>query len=334
MSGPLAKPNPAAKIRRQATGLLLLVCCALVAAGCGLQSSSGVILAANPGTVKHYRSLDGVHFTVASKNFTEQLILGNMLATLLSTAGATVTNLTNTPGSFGVRRGLLNGDIDISPEYTGTGWINYLGHSNPLANPRAQWLVVQREDKKKNGLDWLPPAPMNNTYAMAMGPAAAKKLHISKLSQLKGLPKNQRTFCLESEFATRNDGFVPMLKKYGLTKSDVGKVTTLDTGVVYTATANGACNFGEVFTTDGRIPGLHLKVLEDDKHFFPLYNVTEVIQGDVLRRYPVLRQIFAKLNPRLTNPTMQKLNAKVDVAGEDPAIVARDWLIHEGFVKP
>jgi osmoprotectant transport system substrate-binding protein len=333
MPGFLTKPDPAAALRRQATGLLLVLSCALVASGCGLRSSSGVILAANPGTVKHSRSLDGVQLTVASKNFTEQLILGNMLSTLLSTAGATVTNLTNTPGSFGVRRGLLNGDIDISPEYTGTGWINYLGHSNPLDNPRDQWLVVQREDKRKNGLEWLPPAPMNNTYAMAMGPAAAKKLHITKLSQLKGLPKSQRTFCLESEFATRNDGFVPMLKKYGMTKSDIGKVTTLDTGVVYTATADGACNFGEVFTTDGRIPGLGLKVLEDDKHFFPLYNLTEVIQEDVLRRYPVLKEIFAKVNPRLTNATMQKLNAKVDVAGEDPAIVARDWLIQEGLVR-
>ena len=175
---------------------------------------------------------------------------------------------------------------------------------------------------------------MNNTYALAMGPDAAKKLKISKLSQLKGLPKKELTFCLESEFATRNDGFVPMLKKYGMTKADIGKVTTLDTGVVYTATANGACNFGEVFTTDGRIPGLNLKVLADDKHFFPLYNLTEVIQADVLKKYPVLKKIFAKLNPKLTNPTMQKLNAKVDVAGEDPAIVARDFLVHQGLVKP
>ena len=89
-----------------------------------------------------------------------------------------------------------------------------------------------------------------------------------------------------------------------------------------------------MFTTDGRIPGLNLKVLEDDKHFFPLYNLTEVIQQDVLKQYPVLKKIFAKLNPKLTNPTMQKLNAKVDVAGEDPSIVARDFLVHEGLVKP
>jgi osmoprotectant transport system substrate-binding protein len=274
-----------------------------------------------------------VHFTVAAKNFTEQLILGNMLSTLLTTAGASVTNLSNTPGSFGVRRGLLDGNVDLSPEYTGTGWINYLGHSNPLTRPRAQWLAVAKEDKTKNGLVWLPPAPMNNTYAFAMGPTAAKRLGITKLSQMKKLPKKDLTFCVESEFATRNDGFVPMLKAYGMTKADLGKVTVLDTGVIYTATAHNSCNFGEVFTTDGRIPGLDLKVLEDDKHFFPLYNLTEVVQVGVLEAHPELKEIFSKLNPKLTNPVMQKLNAKVDVAGEDPAIVARDWLVKEGLVS-
>ena len=320
--------------KQRCAAVAALLCCGLLAAGCGLQSSSGVTLSGNPGTIKHHPSLDGAHLTVASKNFTEQLILGNMMATVLSTAGASVTNLANTPGSFGVRSGLLDRKIDISPEYTGTGWINYLGHSNPLKTSRAQWKAVATEDKKKNDLIWLPPAPMNNTYAFAMGPDATKKLHITKLSQLKKLPKKELTFCVESEFATRNDGFIPMLKAYGMAKSDLGKVTTLDTGVIYTATAKGACNFGEVFTTDGRIPGLHLTVLQDDKHFFPLYNLTEVIQGDVLRKYPVLKDIFAKINPKLTNPTMQRLNAKVDVSGEDPSIVARDWLVKEGFLNP
>ena len=124
-----------------------------------------------------------------------------------------------------------------------------------------------------------------------------------------------------------------MLKTYGIPKNKI-KATNLDTGVIYTATAAGkACNFGEVFTTDGRIPGLHLRVLEDDKQFFPLYNLTEVVQTDVLKKYPVLKEIFAKVNPKLTNKTMLSLNAKVDVAGEDPAIVAKDWLVKEGFVK-
>ena len=300
--------------------------------GCGLRSASGAVLDAQPGEIKHYDSLEGVSLTVAAKDFTEQLILGNMLAIVLNAAGADVTNLTNITGSFGARAAMTGGKANISPEYTGTGWINYLGNDKPVKGEKEQWKAVDDADRA-NGLTWLEPAPMNNTYAFAIRASAAKKLGVSKLSDLKKLPKDELTFCVESEFAARNDGFVPMLEAYGLSKDAIGKVTTLDTGVVYTATADGSCNFGEVFTTDGRIPGLNLTVLEDDLEFFPLYNLTEVIATDVLDEHPELKEIFAQLNPKLTNDVMLDLNAKVDTDGEDPAIVARDWLVDEGLLK-
>ncbi|MFZ0832550.1 MAG: glycine betaine ABC transporter substrate-binding protein [Mycobacterium sp.] len=305
--------------------------CALLTFGCGLRSASGAVLEAKPGIIKHYDSLEGVKITVAAKDFTEQLILGNMLAIILNAAGADVTNQTNTPGSFGVRQALLDGRANIAPEYTGTGWINYLGHDEPIRNPREQWQAVNEADKA-NGLTWLPPAPMNNTYAFAIRESEARRLGVTKLSDLKRLPRSDLTFCVESEFASRNDGFVPMLSTYGMTKDDIGRVITLDTGVIYSATADGECNFGEVFTTDGRIPALHLRVLDDDRHFFPLYNLTEVIDTELLARHPELAEIFAELNPRLTNETMLGLNAKVDTDGDDPAIVARDWLIQQGLL--
>lgn len=304
-------------------------------ASCGLQSANAFIASAEPGKIKHYDSLEGVPITVGAKDFTEQLILGNMLATILQTAGADVTNRTNIAGSNGVRNALLNRTVDVSPEYTGTGWISYLLHDDPIKGERAQWQATAKEDKAKNQLIWLKPAPMNNTYAFAMGPAATKRLKITKLSQIKDLPKKERTFCVEDEFYSRNDGFGPMLKEYGL---ELGKsvpknqVLRLDTGVVYSAASKGRCNFGEVFTTDGRIPALKLKVLEDDKQFFPLYNLTEVVQESLLKKHPELNEIFAQLNPLLTNEVMLKLNAKVDVGGEDPALVARDWLKSVGLL--
>ncbi len=300
--------------------------------GCGLRSASGAVLDAEPGEIKHYDSLEGVSLTVAAKDFTEQLILGNMLSIVLNAAGADVTNLTNIPGSFGARAAMTGGTANISPEYTGTGWINYLGNDKPVKGEKEQWRAVDDADRK-NGLTWLEPAPMNNTYAFAIRAAAAEKLGVTKLSDLKKLPKDELTFCVESEFAARNDGFVPMLEAYGLSRDAIGKVTTLDTGVVYTATADGSCNFGEVFTTDGRIPGLNLTVLEDDLQFFPLYNLTEVIATDVLEEHPELKEIFAQLNPRLTNEVMLELNSKVDSDGQDPAIVARDWLVEQGLLK-
>ncbi|MFC5678579.1 glycine betaine ABC transporter substrate-binding protein [Aeromicrobium endophyticum] len=300
--------------------------------GCGLRSASGTVLDADPGQIKHYESLEGVSLTVAAKDFTEQQILGNMLSIILNAAGADVTNLSNIPGSFGARAAMTGGEANISPEYTGTGWINYLGNDKPVKGEEQQWKAVDEADRE-NGLTWLKPAPMNNTYAFAIRASAAKRLGVTKLSDLQKLPKDELTFCVESEFAARNDGFVPMLEAYGLSKDAIGRVTTLDTGVVYTATAKGSCNFGEVFTTDGRIPGLNLTVLEDDKKFFPLYNLTEVIDSDVLRKHPELKEIFAQLNPKLTNEVMLTLNAKVDTGGEDPAIVARDWLVDEGLLK-
>jgi osmoprotectant transport system substrate-binding protein len=319
-------------VLRRASALVIgLSVAAAVLSGCGLRSASGAVLEARPGIIAHYDSLEGVPITVAAKDFTEQLILGNMVSIILAAAGADVTNLTNTPGSFGVRQAMLNGDADISPEYTGTGWINYLGNEQPIKDAHAQWLAVNDADKANN-LTWLPPAPMNNTYAFAIRESAAQRLGITKLSELRGLPRQELTFCVESEFASRNDGFVPMLATYDLTRQDLGRVTTLDTGVIYTATANGDCNFGEVFTTDGRIVALDLRVLTDDREFFPLYNLTEVIDTDLLNAHPELTEIFAHLNPRVTNEVMLELNAKVDSDGDDPALVARDWLIGQGLL--
>ena len=132
--------------------LLAVLACAVLAAGCGLRSASGAVLEAKSGSITHYDSLEGVKITVAAKDFTEQLILGNMLATILSVAGADVTNMTNTPGSFGVRQAMLNGDANISPEYTGTGWINYLGNEQPIKDETGQWKAV--DEAMPADYDW------------------------------------------------------------------------------------------------------------------------------------------------------------------------------------
>lgn len=304
----------------------------LALAACGLQPATSGVEEAEPGSIPHYDSLDGVPITVGAKDFTEQIVLGNLISTVLATAGADVTNRSNTAGSATVRKAMLAGEFDIAPEYTGTGWITYLGHPKPIPDEKKQWQAVAKEDKADNDLVWLPPAPMNNTYAFAMGPDAADELGISTLSEMADLPKEDLTFCVDSEFASRDDGFVPMLEHYGLSESDV-TAKTLGVGQIYQATAEGACNFGEVFTTDGRIQALDLTVLEDDKHFFPLYNMTEVVNGELLNEHPEIADIFAKINPKLTNEALQDLNGRVDVDGQDPAKVALDWLKEEGFVN-
>jgi osmoprotectant transport system substrate-binding protein len=326
----------APRVRRAVALALGLALCALVPA-CGLQSANAFIPPAEPGRIKPIESLEGVEVTVGSKNFTEQLILGKMAAIIMQVAGADVVDKTNLAGSVATRQAQLSGEVDMAWEYTGTAWITYLGHSKPIPGRLAQWRAVAKEDLRENGLVWLKPAPMNNTYAFATPAETQRKLGISKLSELKELPKDQLTFCVESEFFSRSDGFKPMLEHYGLqygTDVPRSNVTVLDTGVVYSVTdKGGVCNFGEVFTTDGRILALDLAVLQDDRQFFPLYNVAANFDRPFLLAHPELRRVFGMVSRELTTKTMLRLNAKVDVEGADPALVARDWLRAKGFVN-
>ncbi|MFT0846163.1 glycine betaine ABC transporter substrate-binding protein [Actinomycetaceae bacterium L2_0104] len=317
--------------RRKHSLSLAAAASALLLAGCGLESASGAVLSAEPGEIEHHESLEGVSITIVAKDFTEQLILGNMYSTIFDVAGADVTNMSNTPGSFGARQAMLDGDADMSPEYTGNGWVNYLGNDEPVKGEEEQWQALAEADKP-NGITWLAPAPMNNTYAFAIREDKAEELGVEKFSDVAALPPEELTFCVETEFASRNDGFEPMLETYGLATGDLADVLTLDTGVVYTATAEGRCNFGEVYTTDGRIPGLGLRVLEDDLQFFPLYNLSMAVNTELLEEHPEIEEILDQVTPRITNEVMLDLNARVDSGGEDPAIVARDWLVEEGLV--
>jgi osmoprotectant transport system substrate-binding protein len=309
-----------------------------VLTGCGLQAAESYVPAADPGSIRPLQGIDGAQISVGSKNFTEQLILGKIAVIALRTAGFDVVDRTNIPGSVPARKGMTSGQIDMEWEYTGTAWLSYLGRSKPIPDPDAQYEAVRKADLA-HGLTWLPPAPMNNTYAFAVRSSAVPELGgISSLSDLAKVPVDQRTFCVESEFASRNDGLQPMLKTYGIPLGDPdgvprGNLRTLDTGAVYAATARGLCNFGEVFTTDGRIEALHLTVLKDDKSFFPNYNVAAVLQTSVLKRYPQLKQLFAQITPLLTNDTMRRLNAEVDVEGRQPGDVALDWMVSKGLVR-
>lgn len=275
--------------------------------------------------------LDGASVSVGSKNFTEQILLGKMATILLKSAGASVTDMTNVPGAATSRQAQLDGDIDFQWEYTGNGWINYLGHDDPILDPEELYRAV-RDGDRTNGLEWLSPGAMNNTYGFATPEATAQRLGVHSRSDVAALPKDELTFCVESEFASRNGGFEPMLEAYGLSPTDVKK-SVMDTGAVYQATADGACNFGEVFTTAGRIKSLNLRVLEDDLPFFPKYNVSGVVRQDLLDEYPQIEDLFAPVVAELDDDTMIDLNARIDVDGEEPVDVALEWLEEKGFLS-
>lgn len=314
-----------------------LVATTAMLTGCGLVSSSGTFHDARlPGGE---RPLDGAKLVVTSKSFTEGVLLGKITATYLAAAGAHVTDLTGAPGSASSRQAQLNGDADVLWEYTGTGWVNYHNETETISDPKELWQRVHDIEKRDHDLEWLPPANFNDTYAFGASTPNAERLRVKSLSDVAALPVHDRTFCVDDEFFSRSDGFIPMLQKYGIPYNDPngvpsGNVTRMDAGVVYTATAKGApCNFGMIYTTDGRVKNLNLVVLDDDKKFFLPYSGTAVVRGVVLDRYPQLRTLLGTISEHLTDELMQDLNGRVDIDGEDPADVAYDWLKSEKLVE-
>ena len=324
-------------------GVLLSV--VVVLAGCGLQTAGGHIPSGKlVGPIADAPDFSGVEISVGSKNFNENIILGKMVLILMKSAGADVTDLTNIPGSAPARQAHVEGEIDAMWEYTGTGWLQYLGQPKPIlkkdpeAQKEAQWKATRDLDLKENGLVWLPPAPMNNTYAFAITQASAKKYGITKMSEIKKLPVKERTFCVESEFKDRNDGLEGMLKAYDIPLNGRNGVPeknlqTYQTGAIYDATDSGNCVFGEVFTTDGRILALDLQVLEDDRKYFPSYNVSLVVRKEFYDKHPEIEDLMAPITEKLTSKELLAMNARVDVDGESPTDVAWEWLVDNGFVE-
>lgn len=313
---------------------LMLAGVLVAASGCGLTSGSPMVDDVEPGSIGQGKPLDGADLTVTSKEFTEQLILGAIMGIAFQAAGAEVLDRTGIQGSIGAREAVKSGDADGMYEYTGTAWITYLGNSEPITDPQKQWEAVRDADAK-NGITWLPPSTLNNTYALAMNQSNFKKYGTKTLSDVAALAKSDPgavTLCVESEFANRADGLPGMEKAYGM-NIPTGNITQMDTGIIYTQVAKGTCTYGEVFTTDGRIKSMNLEVMADDKKFFPNYNVAPEINSKALKKWPAIAEVLDPITKKLNNTVAQTLNAKVDVDGEDPHQVALDWMKEEGFVK-
>ncbi|WHT19569.1 glycine betaine ABC transporter substrate-binding protein [Crossiella sp. CA-258035] len=305
-------------------------------AGCGLSAGGSTPLHVKPGSIQPVPELVDVELTVGSKDFSEQLVLAYLAEFALSAAGAKVRDLSNIAGSNSGRDALLTGQIDLMWEYTGTGWISYLGHEDPIPDDAGQFEAVRKEDLARNRVVWSLMAPLNNTYAFAMNRKNAERLGVRTMSDMARVTRErpeEGTFCVENEFASRNDGMPGVQRTYGFEPAP-GKAKLLANGPIYQATANGdTCNFGEIFTTDGRVLALDLVLLTDDRNFFPRYNASMTMREETASTHPQITEVLRPVAAKLTNEVMLKLNAEVDVEGKDPAEVARNWLVREGFVR-
>lgn len=271
---------------------------------------------------------------VGSKAFTEQRILGNILIALLEKNGFQCEDKTGLGGTVVVREALVNKQIDAYVEYTGTGLLALLKHEKGITDPGECYEAVKREDLEKNAIVWFPYMDFNNTYCLMMREADTQKLGVKTLSDLSKYVKANKDAVLlglNGEFYARADGYRPIQEAYGFEFPD-DKIVKMDPGLLYNALRDGQVQVALGFSTDGRIKGFKLIVLEDDRHFFPVYNASVVVRKETADKFPELEKIFSGLSSKLDTASMTDLNYQVDVEHKPVKDVARDWLKQAGLL--
>jgi len=270
---------------------------------------------------------------VGAKAFTEGYLLGHMAAMMLEDAGYDVEEQFGL-ATAAMRGALETGQVDLYYEYTGTAYTVYAKGSDPaVMSDSAKVLHAARVyDSAEHGLVWLEPIAFDDTYALLMRDSTAERLGIRALSDLarKVNAGRRLRIAVDAEFYERPDGLKALLRHYGFPERDVVK---LDAGLAYEALVKGEVEVGMGYSTDGRIPAFGLRVLEDDRSFFPAYNPAAVVRGDLLERAPAVRTILERLNRHLDGAAISALNAEVDIHHRDPRKVARRWLVQEGLIK-
>lgn len=259
---------------------------------------------------------------VGCKNFTEQEILGELVAQLIERhTGLTVERRFGLGGTDICHAALVGGQLDIYVEYTGTALLNVLGQTVISDSDRA-FRVVASKYREQFDLEWLPPIGFDNTYAIAVrgGDAEANGwTSISDLVDVAGELKAGFT----SEFMERPDGYPGLRRAYDLV---FGSAVDLDPGLMYQALADGEVDLICAFATDGRIDEYDLRVLDDDRRFFPPYDAAPVARSDLLREHPEVREALVALARTLADDEMRTLNFAVDVLKREPREVAGQWL--------
>jgi len=306
----------------------------LVLPGCS--GGSGQSAAQRRSVLQPDPALKGVQVSVGSRDFDEQVLLGQIAIATLKAVGADVRDKTDISGALGARRALQTGRIDLYYDYTGTGWTRYLG-GTPQRDAQRLWEQVEAADLQRNGIRWLSPyAPFSNTFGLAVGKGAADALGVRTMSDLARMSREQParlTFCSDADFASRADGLRGVTAAYRLSIPP-GQLVQLDTAAVYSAVAKGQqCTVGAVYTTDGRISSLGLRLLTDDMRYFPAYNGDPVMRDSFWHQHPGIAAALAPVTATLDDATMSALNAKVSVDGDDPADVARQYLRDKGFTR-
>jgi osmoprotectant transport system substrate-binding protein len=261
--------------------------------------------------------------TVGSKNFTEQLILGELLAQYLE-------NICHMPierrfylaGTYICQQAILAGRIDMYVEYTGTALAAIL--KQPFSgNSEGAYELIKNEYRRRFGLDVMPPLGFNNSFAMVMRGEDARRLGLKTLSQLAGASSRLR-LGVGYEFLERQDGYKGLVSTYGLGFAEAPRV--MDLGLLYRALQNKSVDVVAGNNTDGLIAAMGLVVLDDDRHYFPPYDAVPIVRPEVFQKCPEARTAFERLAGRISADDMRAMNYSVDGQKKDAAAVVRNFL--------
>ncbi|MGV8569896.1 MAG: glycine betaine ABC transporter substrate-binding protein [Pseudomonas asiatica] len=265
---------------------------------------------------------------IGARVFTEQTVLAEITAQYLRANGFDV-RVTSGLGSNIARQAQETGQLDLMWEYTGVSLVSYNHIDERMPSAEATYAKVKALDAKKD-LIWLTPSKFSNTYALGLPKQVAEAYpQINSISDLNQVLRDEshrnHLVALDTEFANRPDGLVGLKAMYDL---QVGRanIRQMDAGLVYTAMHNNQVFAGLVYTTDGRLNAFNLKLLEDDKHYFPDYTAAPVVRKQVLDANPQLAGLLKPLAEQLDDETMRQLNAKVDVEHQNPSTVAAAFL--------
>lgn len=270
--------------------------------GCGARQSNGIV--------------------VGSKNFAENITIAEIYAAALERGGLPVQRRMNLGSTQIALAGMQRGDIDLYPEYTGTGLIEVL-HLPPKHDAAAVFETVKRGFEKRYGLTWLMPSPVNDSQALATTRAVSERYGLRTLSHCAVLAPRLRLAAVP-EFVARADALPGLQRFYGGFTFREVRIYTI--GLQYDALTRGDADVATAFTTDSQILQNDLVLLEDDKNFWPPYNIAPVVRMQTLHAHPQVATILNRIAPALTDSAVRKLNVQVNVQKMDPADAAAEFI--------
>lgn len=271
----------------------------------------------------------GDTISVGSKDFTEALIIGEMYALMLEEAGFTVERKLNLGGTPVAQAAMESGEIDLYPEYTGTGLLTVL--KLPASTDQAAvFKAVSEGYLSQFNMVWLEPSPMNNTQALAMTEERSQALQIRTISDF-AAQASQLTLIGPPEFEVREDGLPGIQAAYG--NFELKEYKAVDSGLRYKGVVDGQADVAVAFGTDGEISAFNLVLLEDDKGLFPPYQVAPVVRQEALEANPGIADALNQLSPLLNDSVMQQLNYEVSGNQREPDEVAREFLVNAGLIE-